>query len=1051
MKRHWTLDDGGAMFRARYFQPELGRHIYGQYMPSEQPIQRKDLGLVMWDPNSEKVILAPLVSQICKETNVDVLELDEPILFTWINKHKGRHEFTISALDISTPNSIFQGSSISPKTVILQSILNEAITIRASIVQFTCVVQNMGDDGEPPFKRNRRDSDIEDDSIDDSLEGSDLESNHEENSLERTRRDSSLATTIDEDTDEPIDTFGETEGDVVGDGLGLGNGAPDILADLKSVKQLEQGWGSELYAYIYKEFFIPIPPDGKITNDLISVRGLPNKLFLHQLCALPFVATCSRTTSGCFLADEQGLGKTISALTMVWFNKKVKEMRVSMENYYSAMESEEPLFYNAEHLPPDAPKGATCPSTTLATPFRCACEHGSLASQWRVREGPWIIICEVTATVPQWVEEAYKALPRDEFLFAVAHDDTLSKLRKNGSPIYSKVYQVALPPKTNRRKTTTRFLDPADLAVHPKSGIPIHNSRKDVVVFTTPRSIGTRYIKPLMEAVNKAFPDLELRPFKKAKSTTSPLLSAAPTFLPGLKHTQWPTLDDENFSMQREFVAWCAGIVVDESHKEVNGNTEGVFKQLLHWLVSWGENFDTNTPQDVVRRKLPPFLLCLTGTPMGPNPKDILPFFSMFSWLIGDLEVATSLLGWHDSKEDQAIRMTLTQSNFNNMVKRFAAVTNETPKDEVDRLATEFTSLFSKICIRRSGNTKMPDGTDIVTLPELAIHDAALQASVETLRACNEGFKELLLDIRRTLRAGAKKARKENQAYNARASTEKMLSTRGLARILPTLPGLASLLQDMRELGLGFTQHSAYACGWFKEFRKFQEVQQDDEVDLEYSRRFFLENHYHEITSKSPKLEECKKIIKNFIDRRHDQSEAGERLSKLVIFTNFGFVAAVLGLWLNNEFTDIPWVGYGGWLKAQERAANLDNFIEKEHIARLPDSEGSPNPVIILGTPQTLGVGVNLQRADEVIEMEPFVDFKLRSQERKRVHRIGQRHNVVIHSLHLQDCDVENALQSKATLGELITKAVDNAELDGVDTGKAASGEGMVGEDMNIV
>jgi hypothetical protein len=101
---------------------------------------------------------------------------------------------------------------------------------------------------------------------------------------------------------------------------------------------------------------------------------------------------------------------------------------------------------------------------------------------------------------------------------------------------------------------------------------------------------------------------------------------------------------------------------------------------------------------------------------------------------------------------------------------------------------------------------------------------------------------------------------------------------------------------------------------------------------------------------------------------------------------------------------------------------------------------------IIIGTIGTMGVGVNLQRASHAIIMEPQLQNTTTTQAIKRVHRIGQQFPTTVEILTSKQVEAERVVQDKHALNALFAKMVDEAKknIDMDDDEDEESDEGVV-------
>ncbi|GMM50384.1 hypothetical protein DASB73_013420 [Starmerella bacillaris] len=136
------------------------------------------------------------------------------------------------------------------------------------------------------------------------------------------------------------------------------------------------------------------------------------------------------------------------------------------------------------------------------------------------------------------------------------------------------------------------------------------------------------------------------------------------------------------------------------------------------------------------------------------------------------------------------------------------------------------------------------------------------------------------------------------------------------------------------------------------------------------------------------------------------------RQRKTVIFSSFVSMLRLTTFMLEHE--GINYELYHGSLNNTDRSKILERF---------KDPKGGIT--VLLCSLQTAAVGLNLTMASQVIMIEPWWNPQITDQAVKRVHRIGQKEEVVYHEFYIQESIEEKVLAIQEQKRHLATSILD--------------------------
>ncbi|RMA93210.1 DEAD/DEAH box helicase [Hydrogenothermus marinus] len=157
----------------------------------------------------------------------------------------------------------------------------------------------------------------------------------------------------------------------------------------------------------------------------------------------------------------------------------------------------------------------------------------------------------------------------------------------------------------------------------------------------------------------------------------------------------------------------------------------------------------------------------------------------------------------------------------------------------------------------------------------------------------------------------------------------------------------------------------------------------------------------------SPKMERLKEIVLELIENKE----------KVVIFTNFyKYGIERIAKSLSNEIGKDAIALFYGNMSQKERKKSIRKFKEDE------------NCFVFLGTVGSAGEGLTLTEASYAIFFDMHWNPAKMWQAEDRIHRIGQKNKVIIHTLITKDTIEENILKKVEEKKKLINNVVDGVK-----------------------
>ena len=178
----------------------------------------------------------------------------------------------------------------------------------------------------------------------------------------------------------------------------------NLLLEIKECKRME------LWTNCCRFFRV----DENRTNkkERFAIHGLKYQLFPHQLLAVYAMLVQERSVCyGGFLADEQGLGKTLECIALILVNRLLQLAHRRVRRSREAQDG--------KHLPAGPQeRNAVCPTQDLYS-IQCPCVNSSISSSLNPVFGPNLIFAP-PALVGNWINEFNQYMVKDNGLVLVS-------------------------------------------------------------------------------------------------------------------------------------------------------------------------------------------------------------------------------------------------------------------------------------------------------------------------------------------------------------------------------------------------------------------------------------------------------------------------------------------------------------------------------------------------------------------------------------------------------------------------------------------------------
>jgi hypothetical protein len=736
-----------------------------------------------------------------------------------------------------------------------------------------------------------------------------------------------------------------------------------------------------------KAFYRINPPDPSAP---VWIVRLKRSIYPYQLQGAYFMLLRWADFEGALLQDEQGLGKTTTAIV---FAATFGWLAYLWDSYYRN---------KTAHLPTTRQFGERCPFAQLnMLPIACPCEYTfpslvkrKLARIAVIRGFQAFIVPPPVLT--NWVREFQEVV---DFQFRGSR--TLG-------PFMEPVFDLRVAHEIGARYDLAFTPTLAHRLLTDSTGRGAERASK-YFVLTSSKSIPTRMLQPIKDAWAR-----------KSRETNE----AVPRLQYG-----------------------CCTCFIDEMHTFRN---PGLITDFLHNL---GDRKPEPEFVDTPLYKGALFLLSGTPWERGPADMSIWMSWYRDRWAYILDEFADGR-HWLDDTADRDKRCSFSsiQAMHTGITTRSDKLlkTDSGAGDELRQLARDLLDFFTIFSIRRTAHTKWYNGQTLLALPPLNVRYTVVEPVSDAITArLNRAHDEKMREIQASYQERLARWRLFGRRLKRPMPQITDVATMGMhgMRPLVSIPEFEALVEE-KVLG-GYTQAAnpeLFTTSSLNALKPYASRmrQSSSRVQLILDRVRSIccgptvavrreDDSVHQGTAKLVVLTAYPLVAlaTYIIIRRHIKSLDLRRPDGEPLRADY-----VLGHSTRKERDRI----LGGFNELLRRNNAGDFVCDARGTPQLDQPNGAD---IIISTIGVLGLGVNLQRSAYEIIMEPQLQHSATAQAVKRVHRLGQQHPTTVEILTSQMVQAERVVQDRRLLRERFAAMVQEAKVNLDELATDDSDDGM--------
>ncbi|KAH4606494.1 hypothetical protein HBH82_108060 [Parastagonospora nodorum] len=739
--------------------------------------------------------------------------------------------------------------------------------------------------------------------------------------------------------------------------------------------------------------FFNLPPVKKMKAEQVKIKWITKLLWPHQIMFLCQGTRKLIQNGSLFEADEQGLGKTLQTVGLIWLNKLMVYMDESIQYWRqsgSNPDSDEKKFVRLhEHLQADAPKGSKCPSAKH-WPIQCRCQPDSFTATIPVSRRPSIVYPHVIRTIPAWAKEVDEFSDAEcPFLFSALIGNASQKNLTG----YTRVIKGSVRPLNSREEEV-----PAE-CIQPDDGTEEYPSSASGYVILSNHQSAQKHV------------------FKLVKNVSFHI------------------------------------IAVDESHLST-GPTSSFMTQLLYGYASTGNIMDEiSSDEELHADSYPSSFVFISGTPWK-DIKDVQCYWKIITGQIQALRAIWQRV--NDTHSEDLLTTTASEHkaildfdfNLTHAKNRDKTQTHSRKKwgdPELKAHGEEFGACMAALTIRRTNNTRIPEpfpfNTPIVGLKRLHVHNVEVSYNEDEKNTCNAFVGTLQSNF-----GGSRFGKKENTTVDNGPGKKKdntidmnMLNTMFSTQIetcqaVASLPSVARLIND----------------GAFDEWGDLSNTvagKPNVKFTMTNMKEFGYHNKEDHLRKKvaaacknDPKIRQIREIIKGIMkDDDKDIKAAKARqlrdpdkfvgdpedyLQKIAVVSQSVFTTLTIFDVMEQEFPEVDFGMINGWKTQQETAEVINSFQDEvDEKSEKGVFKSAKRPRVLVAVTRNVSTGINLHRGNHLIIAEPSPDPSQEAQTGSRQHRIGQQRECWIYRLHADGMKVEELVRDKKKKREWLMAA----------------------------
>ena len=451
---------------------------------------------------------------------------------------------------------------------------------------------------------------------------------------------------------------------------------------------------------------------------------------------------------------------------------------------------------------------------------------------------------------------------------------------------------------------------------------------------------------------------------------------------------------------------------------------------MLLLLASPARSLDPDDFDDdsqVAPENRPTKFVFMSGT-MYSEVKHLAPYYAVIQKLVAairDIWVA----------EDNTFKLDQTRTKHDRIKKcdiATAKPTYTTPAEGSDQRAeveidSNIGKILADITIRRRQNTRIPEqrpfNTPLVLLP--AMHDIVKRVTYPSnlLKECNERLVSLSQSVV-----------KGNGNKSAKIATveRELIKQSHTIQIMASLPSLYRMMSEFKSWGGSLTQANMNSTIDHQVYLTTPLAQNT------------LRKRVRDSCDQDPKMVALRTIIDSVLAtdaarkqeirasrQKNPQSfpgAAADYLEKGIVTAQNTFTALATYDILQKAYPNIEIAMHHSLLSDKEKVRIIEGFTDQR------DQDGNfkqaIRPRILVAVQFPISTGLNLQRANTIISLEPCGSPSEEAQMRCRVLRIGQLLECYLYRLHVEGLRFEEVITNRRTRREMLKEA---ARLAGMD------------------
>ena len=692
----------------------------------------------------------------------------------------------------------------------------------------------------------------------------------------------------------------------------------------------------------------------------ITLPGFKHTLYLHQVLLITWCFTQHRDFFGGIIGDEQGLGKTYSALLLITFNHLLVQNARDIKNDRKDNAPQRRHRADGESGP--------CPSAKH-WPIQCRCEVGSCTAKLPFRLGPTLIVAPAPL-LSNWTEEFDNLFdgnpmgPCPAMILLIGHTSAPSAQR----------------PGYGRNMTKLR----TEKAVTEKGDKDIyigHSDQTQYIILTTSGSVEGQILNVVGHFEEVQVKYIPPRSRKVCIRTSMQLI-------PNTRHISW------------------AMVVIDELHLIKNEKSHfhrTILRRLRGQPMLWAMS---GTPFEKGPADLGTYIKFLRRnwkTNIDPSDETKKAYDLCSEENLQNIQFAfNALQRQQTAKGGDYVMSTSELANLQAWVDRFGLV-------------------LEAIMIRRTGDSLGLDGKPLVELPKLNYNNqlnCVLPDPVQQDKVVKD-VEAFIDDLRAVLRLEREKQKEEwerkhpGQSCPIGWAVGRFEALQYQTRPICSFPGLMKIKKEFKG---GWNLHNLDEKGWFDDNSTDSPIKRH--IDMLYDTSAKL-HHLDQVLNEMYVNNQA--IIQNPTDQ-NGKKKKKDKIVIISCFPVCTLIVYEWVRKFHPEFHVAIYGSHQRPKHRQAIIHSYQETmtVSGNRVVRLVPAETD----IIVGTIGTIGTGHTLHYGRRITLLEPQHLLTHEEQAIKRAHRLGQDREVIANRMVNKDMMLEAILSNKTALRKFIASVM---------------------------